>query len=82
MDTRVWLGIILGYFALRLMRWLVLQEHKGNYIDIHVNFRGDCDYITYQNKRYYPEIFEVNGQKKRFLGKLVMTREGRGRRAR
>ncbi len=58
MDYRAWLGIIIGYFALRLLWWLLRQERRGDYIYLHINFWGDCNYIVYNGKKYRPDTLE------------------------
>lgn len=51
-STVVVLALFLGYLAFELIHFLVKQEHKGEYIKIHINLFGECDYITYKGKRY------------------------------
>lgn len=58
MTSTMWLGSILGYFALRLIKWLVRQERSRDYIYLHINFYGDCDYIVYDGKKYSPDILK------------------------
>lgn len=51
-STIVVLALFLGYLALQTMQFLIKLEHKGEYIKIHINLYGECDYITYKGKRY------------------------------
>ena len=58
MNNTALLGLILGYFLLRTIWWLARQEHKGDYIYLHINFWGDCDYIMFNGKKYRAHALE------------------------
>jgi len=51
-STVVVLALFLGYIAFDVIRFLVKQEHGKEYLKIHINLYGECDYITYKGKRY------------------------------
>ena len=53
-STLVLLYLILGYGAFKVIGYLVRQEHAGEYINIHIDLYGKCDYIRYRGREYYP----------------------------
>lgn len=53
-STVVVLALFLGYLSFQLIFWLAKKEHDGEHLNIHINLFGECDFITYKGRKYYP----------------------------
>lgn len=53
-STVIVLAIFLAYLGFETIQYLVKKEHAGEHLNIHINLFGECDFITYKGRKYYP----------------------------